>query len=175
YDTRGLFRWLSKYCAERPDLADRIAAEPPLQVVPGGKKSFAEAFVLETLRMDQSERLIRKTSRDIVFDGYLIPKDSVIRICLWESHRSPEYFADPFRFDPDRFLRTEFTADQFAPFGLDQHQCPFGGMVMHTALTFVRALAEGYRVAALNDGEPIRGPYVWEPAKEFSVRLHPRE
>lgn len=66
--------------------------------------SFTEAFVLETLRTNQSELLMRRAQRDFVFDGFLIPKHATVRVCLWESHKSPDAFASPLEFQPDRFL-----------------------------------------------------------------------
>ena len=171
YDTRGLFRWLSKYTAEQPELLTRMAAEPDR---PGAERSFAEAFVLETLRMDQSERLIRLALNDIEFEGYFIPRDTRVRVCLWESHKSEASFPDALKFHPERFLNANFGNDQFAPFGLDQHQCPFGSVVMQTSLSFLRALARGYSITATHEGQPVRGIYVWEPANEFSVRLSAR-
>lgn len=172
YDTYSLFRWLTKYAAENPALLERIAGEDA--EAPAGGRSLAEAFVLETLRMDQSERLIRRAQRDIVFDGHLIPKHSTVRVCLWESHKSPDAFPEPFRFDPARFLGREPTGDQFAPFGLDHHQCPLGGIAIDASMIFLRALARGYRPAPIADGLPVRGAYHWEPASQFGVRLEPR-
>ena len=50
----------------------------------GGERAStaAEAFVLEVLRSDQAERLMRLVTRDIVFDGYLIPKGARVRVCV---------------------------------------------------------------------------------------------
>ena len=171
YDTRALFRWMSRYAATHPELTERIAREA---ADPGTAAPLSEAFVLETLRMDQSERLLRRVERDLVFDGHFIPKASMVRVCLWESHKSEETFPEAFRFHPERFLGQEFGADQFAPFGLDHHQCPLGNVAMKTSLVFLRTLAREYTVAALNDGDAVRGAYHWEPATGFSVRLERR-
>ncbi|MDG2123541.1 MAG: cytochrome P450, partial [Verrucomicrobiales bacterium] len=172
YDTYSLFRWLTKYAAEHPECLERIAHEAGL---PGGEgRSFTEAFVLETLRMDQSERLLRKIGKDFVFDGQLFPKGATLRICLWESHKSPEVFPEPLRFKPERFLGADPGSDEFAPFGLDRHQCPLGDIAIRTAMLFVRKLATGYEVLPSGDGLPVRGAYHWEPASRFSVRLRHR-
>ncbi|MGK0188365.1 MAG: cytochrome P450 [Verrucomicrobiales bacterium] len=172
YDTYSLFRWLSKYAADFPEFLERIAEET--ERPPEEEKTFTEAFVLETLRMDQSERLQRKVQNDFVFEGYLFPKGSTVRICLWESHKAPDAFPDPMRFDPERFLAGNPGSDEFAPFGLDRHQCPFGNIAIRTAVLFVQQLALGYHVIPSGDGLPIRGAYHWEPASSYSVRLAPR-
>ena len=170
YDTHALFRWLTKHAAERPELLARIRDEPS-DAAAG--KSFAEAFALETLRTDQSERLMRRVQRSFVFDGHLIPRHATVRVCLWESHKSPEVFPSPFEFNPDRFLTKPPTAEEFAPFGLDHHRCPFGDMSVRMCVEFLRALASRYTVEAVADGRPIRGAYHWEPSSNFGVRLRP--
>ncbi len=170
YDTHALFRWLTKHAGERPDFLARIRHESPGAAT---EKSFAEAFTLETLRTDQSERLMRRVQRNFIFDGHLIPKHATVRVCLWESHKSPEIFPHPFEFNPERFLAKPPTTEEFAPFGLDHHRCPFGDMSVRMCVEFLRALARGYTVEPTADGRPIRGAYHWEPSSNFGVRLKP--
>ena len=167
YDTHGLFRWLSKYASEHPVYLQRIAKV----VATDEGKRLARAFVLETLRMDQSERLVRRVKSDIVFDGFFIPKYSTVRLCLWESHKSEEVFADPFTFDPERFLSGDISKVQFSPFGLDQHHCPMSGTAIAMSEIFIRVLAREYKIATVGDGDAVRGAYHWEPAAAFGVRL----
>ncbi len=125
--------------------------------------------------MDQSERLTRRAACDIVFAGHLIPRFAKVRICLWEAHKSPSAFPDPFRFDPDRFLEREPAGDQYAPFGLDQHHCPLADVSVQMSVVFLRALTSRYVVAPIDPGTPSPGPsFVWEPATRFSVALHAR-
>lgn len=170
-DLKNFFRWLTRHATDDPSVLDRIAAE---DAVAAGPRSLAEAFVLETLRADQSERLMRRAERDIVFEGFLIPRHATIRLCLWESHHDESAFANPHRFDPERFLGEMPGADRFAPFGVDHHQCPMGGVATRIGVVFMLALARGYRVSALVEGPPVRGGYHWEPARKFAVELRPR-
>lgn len=172
YDLRGLLRWICKYAAEQPAWLERIALEPDAE--PGPQRSVAEAFVLETLRMDQSERLLRTVKRDIHFERFLIPRGSMLRICLWEAHKSPDNFARAFEFDLGRFLGGAPSGDQFAPFGLDHHQCPFATLSVRLGVVFLRALARSYRISSQGAGPAVRGAYHWEPASELSFTLQPR-
>lgn len=169
YDLAGLLRWLTKYAAAYPAFLKRLAVETNQEI--DGKGTFAEAFVLETLRTDKSERLGRIAQRDLFFDGYLIPRHTFVRLCLWEAHHSADSFAEPFEFDPERFLEATFGRDQFSPFGLDHHRCPLGDIAVKLGGVFLRELASGHRLESLGDGLPIRGPYHWEPATDFAVRL----
>jgi len=173
YDQAGLLRWLTKYAATYPEFLNRLAGEAAVET--DAEVSFARAFVLETLRTDKSERLTRIAQRDLVFDDYLIPRHTFVRLCLWESHHSKESFERPFDFNPERFLETTFGGDQYSPFGLDHHRCPLGEVAIRLAIVFLRALATNFRVAGLSDGLPVRGAYHWEPAVDFGVRLSRRE
>ena len=172
YDLHSLFRWLSFYAAEQPAVmadiaADAAAAHP-------GAIPLAEAFVLETLRLNQSERLMRVVNRDLVFAGYLIPRHASVRLCMWESHKSSEAFSDPFVFNPGRFVTGSVTRDQYSPFGLDQHNCPLADMSIKLSALFVRTLAAHYAVEGVGQGPAVRGRYHWQPPNRFTVRLSPR-
>lgn len=114
------------------------------------------------------------TTRDIVFEGHLIPKGTIVRVCLWEAHNSADAFPDALRFDPERFLERDPSGDRFSPFGLDQHHCPLSEVTVELGTIFLRALARSYTVAPIDDGLPVRGRHHWEPASRFSVRLEER-
>jgi cytochrome P450 len=172
YDQAGLLRWLSRYAASHPDYLDRLSGESWKQAI--GPNSFSNAFVLETLRNDKSERLTRITEHDLLFDGYLIPRNTYVRLCLWESHHDAETFDQPFEFKPDRFLHSSIGGERFAPFGLDHHLCPLAEITIRLGVIFLWQLARNYRMRGIGDGLPIRGPYHWEPALDFSVELHRR-
>lgn len=169
-DATVLFRWLSKYACEQPESMEKIFRENNQQT----KEALSLAFVRETLRTDQSYRLLRLVNKDISFENYFIPKNSMIRICMWESHRSAESFDNPFLFSPERFLHKDFGADKYSPFGIDQHQCPFSMASLFISGVFLQVLASQFRISAIQDGDPLRGPYHWEPARDFSIHLDDR-
>ncbi|MBK8766832.1 MAG: cytochrome P450 [Burkholderiaceae bacterium] len=171
YDLRGLMRWVSRYAADHPAWLERIALERLALRPADGGATAAEAFVQETLRMDQSERLMREVRRDIVFDGWLIPRGSLVRVCLWEAHKDPQAFAQPFEFDPGRFLGGASQGDRFSPFGLDHHHCPLAAVSVQIAVAFLRALARDYALRAQGADPAVRGPYHWEPSPRFQVSL----
>ena len=169
YDMHHLLRWLSKYAGENPGQLERIRDNEQREKRDGTAPS--EAFVLETLRLNQSERLMRVVNQDIEFDGYLIPKNFMVRLCMWESHKLPESFEDAFSFKPERFAAATPPKDQFSPFGLHQHSCPFADISIEMSSIFVGILARDFTVEPIGNGAPVRGEYHWQPANEFSVRL----
>lgn len=171
-DLQVFFRWLLSHAVDNRAAMERIAEESSRPTVPG--RTTAESFVLETLRSDQSERLGRRVTQDIVFDGYLIPENSLVRICMWEAHHQPDVFADPHKFKPERFLESSPSNDEFSPFGIDHHQCPFALLTIELGTALLRTVAQSYSVAAVDNGPTIRGPYHWEPSRRLRLHLGPR-
>jgi cytochrome P450 len=174
YDLRGLLRWISRYAADDPAWLERIVTETEGAAPATNGTMATEAFVLEALRMDQSERLMRDVQRDIVFDDWLIPQGSLVRVCMWEAHKDVRNFPRPFQFDPARFLDRATAGDNFSPFGLDHHHCPLAGPVVQIAMAFLRVLAQQYTVRGRGAEPAVRGPYHWEPSPRFELTLERR-
>ena len=187
-DMQNFFRWITTFAARNPDATRNVAldsaglhgsgANVPATNTPttntpttNTPTTNAEAFILEVLRAEQAERLERRTNKDMMFEGFLIPAETNVRLCLWEPHHREDLFAQPHRFDATRFAGPTPPLDTFAPFGLDHHQCPFGGLTMRIGNAFIRTLAEGFAITLLEDGPSIRGAYHWEPSRYLRVHL----
>jgi cytochrome P450 len=166
YDLRGLLRWVAKHAAEQPSWRARSAQAPPARAA-----ILADAFVREVLRLEQSERLMRDVLTDIAFDGFLIPRGALLRICMWEAHKDEDSFARPFDFDPERFLDGRSHGERFSPFGLDHHLCPFAGISTRLAAMALITLARDFSITAQGGDPAVRGPYHWEPAPDHRVTL----
>lgn len=61
---------------------------------------------------------------------------AIVCISLWEAHKDKNNFAEPYTFDPERFFSGDYSLDQYAPFGLDQHRYPAADIVIRLAATF---------------------------------------
>ncbi len=171
HDVYSLWRWIVKFLVGGPAVVQRLRAGTPSS--PAARR-LAEAVVLETLRLAQSEVLLRRVTADIAFDGYLVPKGSVVWVGIWEGHKDPAVFPDPFRFDPDRFLRSEYEIDQYTPFGMDHRRCLGTEIALGTSRRFVEVLARDFDCVVVADGPAMRGPFHWEPSQDFAIRIAPR-
>ena len=135
----------------------------------------ASRVVLETLRLHQSEYLVRRATADIAFRGFVIPRGWLVRVCVRESHRDPAVFRDPDAFDPDRFLGRSFARDEYAPFGGDRHACLGEHLTRALGRIVVNELARGWELAVTSDGPPEMGALHWRPSRRFRLRLTRRE
>ncbi|HQQ62522.1 MAG TPA: cytochrome P450 [Pseudomonadales bacterium] len=80
----------------------------------------------ETQRIRPSVPLLpRRTVREVEMAGYKVPAHTQVFIFSRYSHYMPEYWSNPFTFDPDRFERGEHKKHpfQFHPFGGGAHKC----------------------------------------------------
>ena len=172
FDLYSLWHWVLRYIGSNRQVAERISAA--LAANPVEAERLIRAAILETLRLDQSEVLYRQAASDVRFDGFLIPKDQVVRVCVWEAHKDEKTFPQPFAFLPDRFLGREFDLDQFAPFGMDKHRCIGADLTLELSALFVAELLKNYTCELVSDGPPQMGQYHWEPGHDVAVTLAAR-
>ena len=131
---------------------------------------MSRRIVLESLRLRQSEYLWRIVDDDIDFEGYRLPRGATLRICVREAHRNPEFFDQPLRFDPDRFLKPDWPPRAFAPFGIGLHTC-FGQELTlgATALLVERMAKFDWRTVADGPTEFPAPRGHWQPSHRFRV------
>jgi cytochrome P450 len=86
------------------------------------KLSYVNQVVQETLRLYPSAPAIgRMTERGGDLGGYDLPPRAEVFVSPWVTHRHPDFWPDPERFDPDRFAPEQVHArPRYAWF-------PFGG------------------------------------------------
>ncbi|XP_043926995.1 cytochrome P450 2U1-like isoform X1 [Protopterus annectens] len=103
---------------------------------------FLEATIMEVQRMSVVVPLSvpHMASKTSMFQGYTIPKGSIILPNLWSLHRDPTLWVEPNTFNPCRFLdenRQIIKNEAFIPFGIGHRVCMGEQMAkMELFLTF---------------------------------------
>lgn len=123
--------WTFALLAENPEVIRSLQAEA--DAVLGGNAAqfadyqrlpYARAVIDETLRLYPPAWLITRNSLgDDVLGGYEVPEGSLIIMSPWLLHRHPGVWANPDRFDPQRFIEGEIDRSAFIPFGAGPRQC----------------------------------------------------
>jgi cytochrome P450 len=179
HDITGLADWIFQFLGDAPQWLEavrahgRTAGGPPTAL----PLDPASCVVLETLRLEQSEYLYRRVVRPLAVDGYTIPAGWILRLCVNESHRDATVFADPDRFDPERFRNRVFGRAEYAPFGGDAHGCMGAHLVHFLGRLFVEELAFAVDWIVVHDGPPERGNrhrMHWRPSARRRVVMRPR-
>ncbi|KAJ2917541.1 hypothetical protein MD484_g2847, partial [Candolleomyces efflorescens] len=134
--------------ASYPETQRRVQAE--LDQVIGNERAptFADqndlpqtmAFVMETFRWRpvSAGGFAHKATRDIVWKDYVIPKGTTVMGNIWAVGRDPEYFPEPERFNPQRWITSDGKLRddlKSYPFGFGRRVCP--GQHMATASVFI--------------------------------------
>jgi cytochrome P450 len=175
-DVAGLVMWVLKLLSDHPAWADRLRreADPALEARSSRSPSLASRIVSETLRLQQSEFVMREIVRPFRHRGFRFPRGWLLRVCVQESHRDPVMFARPEEFDPDRFLGAPPAREQYAPFGLDRHACVGESLARAMAEEFAGALA-GSEWNVTSDGPTELSDWRhWAPSARFRVRFAAR-
>lgn len=173
---------------KHPDLLDQVQAEADELFSTGDptpegihRMTTTRNVIMETLRMYSiAPALPRMVTNTFEFAGYHIPAGTKVLIALTVTHKLPEFFPNPERFDIDRYSpkRREHTQPGvFAPFGLGHHGCLGRGFSeVQMALTLAALL---HRVEIVLDPpnyslktKPLPSP---RPDAKFKVRLRPRQ
>ncbi|KAK9157107.1 hypothetical protein Scep_003681 [Stephania cephalantha] len=111
--------------------------------------NYLQALLKETLRMYPVGPLLvpHEAMEDCDVGGYFVPRGTGLFINAWTIQRDPNVWAEPDRFQPERFLTTNVDMDvkgqsyELLPFGSGRRSCPGVGLalqVMH--LTLARIL-----------------------------------
>ena len=168
-DVTGLLLWVFKMMTDHPEWRARLAATP--------SRDLATRIVQETLRLEQSESRYRRATADLELDGFRIPRNWLVRMCVRESHQDPATFPNPGVFDPDRFLagRRPFTRSQYAPFGAFRLACIGEEVTKRVASLFALELASGFDWEVVDDGPAEISSWAHNaPHRRFSVRMTAR-
>ncbi|EME78837.1 uncharacterized protein MYCFIDRAFT_190975 [Pseudocercospora fijiensis CIRAD86] len=141
---------------------------------------YTEAVIKEIFRWHTivPEGLPHLSSEDCEFEGYFIPKGSILVPNIWAFAHDPSIYHDPTTFNPNRFLGDPPEMDpRTFIFGFGRRICP-GKLLADSSvfLTIARALAVFEILPPLDDQDPNFDPepgFVSHPAA-FQARIMPR-
>ncbi len=114
-----------------------------------------EAFIEEVLRLHPPlVLLMRRVIEDIDYKGTLIEAGKTVAISTYGSHRNPEYFPDPERFDPHRErANSKEMMWAYIPFGGGPHKCAGNAFALMQLKSIFAALLPRYEFFLVDDDE----------------------
>lgn len=160
--------WTLLLLAENPQVEARLIEEiddaldgrtPTPNDLP--RLAYTERVLKESMRIYPPAWSLfsREAVEDVEIGGYTIPRGAWVFIYPWVVQRSPRFFADPLRFDPDRFAperADEIPTGAYIPFGLGGHACIGSRMAMTTVSLVLSALLQRFQFRPLGSAEPRR-------------------
>jgi cytochrome P450 len=171
-DLTGLIVWVIKLLTDHPEWTDKLRL--------AGADSATEAertaslIVKESLRLERSEFIFRKAVTAIDFNGFTIPRNWLVRVCIRDGHRDPATFPDPHAFKPERFLGRSYSRDEYSPLGMGAHACLGEQVIYAVAPAFLIEMTRSFEILKRNDGPREYGRSHWQPSSALRIEMVPR-
>ena len=176
--------WTLHLLAEHPEAQERLHAE--LDAVLAGRAptwadlpalAWTRAVVDEALRLYPPAWVVtRRAEADDVVDGVATPAGTLVIVSPWLLHRREEAWADPERFDPERFTggRTP-PRGAYLPFGAGTRLCIGRDFALVECVLVLAALLRDRGVAPGPGRRPrVEALVTLRPRGGLPLRLLPR-
>ncbi|KAM7477446.1 hypothetical protein LguiA_025659 [Lonicera macranthoides] len=179
--------FILKYLAELPDVYDRVYNEQmelAKKKAPGEllnwddiqKMKYSWNVACEILRLAPPfQGTFREALTDFMYTGFTIPKGWKIYWSINSTHKNPEFFPDPLKFDPSRFDGRGPAPYTFVPFGGGPRMCPGKEYARLEILVFMHHLVKRFKWEKVIPEEKIIVNPMPIPEKGLPVRLYPHK
>ncbi|KAK5690382.1 hypothetical protein LTR97_012250 [Elasticomyces elasticus] len=144
--TVATFETIVLALTKHPEVLRKVQAEVDEVLGSGAETSMADqidrarlpylhACVMEVLRWHATTPipLPREVEADVEVRGYHIPKGTTVMTNVWTIQRDPDFYDEPERFEPERYMRHPLGIKDSAPsqhrkalytFGFGRRECP---------------------------------------------------
>jgi cytochrome P450 len=163
--TANALSWTWMLLGQHPDVQHRVQDEarrvlgdrqPTAEDV--SKLTYCERVIRESMRLYPPAYVVgRRTMEDIMIGDHFIPAGTNVLMSQWIVHRDPRWFADPLRFDPDRWasdLVQRLPKYAYFPFGGGPRVCIGNAFAMFEA-TLILAMMAQQCTLELVTAEPV--------------------
>lgn len=157
--------WAFYLLSRHPDVLARLVEEctrvlggrrPTVEDVP--KLEYTRMVFLETMRLYPPVPAVTRVARETdSFDGIEVPAGERVAVSIYVTHRHPEFWPDPERFDPERFASSREASIEpgsYAPFLIGRRVCVGEHFAMLEGVLALAMIAGRYRIERV-DNEPI--------------------
>jgi cytochrome P450 len=136
----------------RAEVADVLGERTPGQE-DVARLSYTRMAFQEAMRLYPPVWMIpRFCVKDDIVGGYRIPGGSAVLIVPWLTHRDPQHWDDPEKFDPDRFLPASVATRSrysYFPFGGGPRQCIGSAFAMMEGPLIIARVVQALRFQLL--------------------------
>ncbi|MFF2744376.1 cytochrome P450 [Kitasatospora sp. NPDC058048] len=154
----------------RTVLAGRAPTAADLEALP-----YITRVLKEAMRLYPSAALGgRRAVAETVIDGYVIPAGAQVVVAPLVTHRHPDHWVDPERFDPDRFLpEAERARHRYAwfPFGGGPRACIGQHFSMLEAVLALGVLLRDFEVEAVDRRVALAQGITLRAASPMRIRV----
>ena len=159
--TANALTWCWLLLAGHPAVESRLHTE--LDSVLGGRAPspddaprlvYTRQVLTEAMRLYPPAWIVgRQAMCDVEIGGYAIERGTMVFASQWVLHRDGRFFADPLRFDPDRWANGSAGRDAYFPFGAGVRKCIGEAFAWMEATLVLATLARRFRLSRLTSDE----------------------
>ncbi|KAF9044362.1 putative CyP450 monooxygenase [Panaeolus papilionaceus] len=131
---------------------------------------YVEAVVKETMRWHQIVpfAIAHMSAEDDEYDGYFIPKGTVVMGNAWSILHDPAVFKDPSIFNPDRYFENpNLLNPHTAAFGYGRRICPGRFFSDHNLFAIIASVLAVFDITPSVDNGGNTIPLEYEPSSGF--------
>ncbi|KIP09976.1 hypothetical protein PHLGIDRAFT_66583 [Phlebiopsis gigantea 11061_1 CR5-6] len=147
---------------------------------------YMNALCLEVHRWNPATPLgiPHRSSEDNFFQGYYIPRGSLLLVNIWHILRDPDVYPEPLTFKPERFLLQDGKIPERDPrsavFGFGRRSCPGVNLAEATLFVMCATILSVFDITkAVEDGKEVvpsglHGPGTVSHPLPFQCQIRPR-
>jgi cytochrome P450 len=140
---------------------------------------YTEQVFAESMRLyPPAWAMGRMSTQPVVLGPYRIPSGAHFFMSQYMISRTPEFYPDPLRFDPERFTpEAKAARPRFAyfPFGAGSRQCIGESFAWMEGVLAIATIASGWRMTYLDSAPPVpQAKITLRPRDPMMMRLSPR-
>ncbi|MFD9194631.1 cytochrome P450 [Streptomyces phaeochromogenes] len=158
--------------------ADRLPSGRAPSAADLDELPYLTRVLKETMRLYPAAPVIGRRSVEAAeIDGHVIPAGADVLVLPWVTHRHPDLWNDPDRFDPDRFTpEREASRHRYAwfPFGGGPRACIGQYFSMLESVLALAALLRSYDLEAVDTEVPLTAGITLQATGPARVRVRTR-
>jgi enediyne biosynthesis protein E7 len=153
-------------------LGDQLNVPPYLRGL-----EFTTAVVKETMRLFPPVWCVGRRAKQLhAIRGSEIPANALLLLSPYVIHRSPAWWAEPDRFDPQRFLNDDMQRRPrlvYFPFGAGPRRCIGETLAIVEIVLIVAMLMQRYRIELVSDAPiHLNASFTLKPDHSVPIRVH---
>ncbi len=163
--TANALTWLLAFLSRDPKEQERCAHDP----------DALDRALRETLRLAPPIWIIERHAIDFdEISGYTIPAGSSVVICPYTVHRHKDFWQEPEKFLPDRFIEDPPAA--YLPFGIGPRFCIGREFSLMEARIIAAAILKRFQISPVTQEPPVPLPSITLRVRGgLKLKLHPRK
>jgi len=169
--TANALTWTWYLLSQNPEAETRLHEEIDRVLagrVPGfddvAKLKYTEMVLAESMRLyPPAWALGRLAMEDFEIGGYMVTKKSLVLMSQYVMHRDPRYFAEPFKFNPERWTsEARESRPQFSyfPFGGGPRRCIGEGFAWMEGILLIATIARQWQMRLVPNHPVVLKPVI---------------